>query len=763
MEQIECIQKEVLEICGHLAIDMKKFPLAYDILNKLLEKSPIDPVTLLLLSSAYSKNSEYTNIIGLLSNAVNTGSSTVVSDKRIWARLALSYYKLESFSEAMNAITQALILSGFKNVNPNLYILQCRIFLMADVQQYPLEAVILYFEKTLEVTQLSNIPSLHVEALLSRAQLFGKHGDIDRAIVDLNDAITILKNPEAKSHFDIRDFLSKIRYTYLYSATLHCAKNDSERSSRLLNEGIDLFPHTCHSVQPLCLARSVISCLLKGDLKQTMDLLILEQSNSPDEFQPSIDYMIGRILLQIDSTQNVYQAYEHYQCALNKDSTKPYIWISMGSIYLKLGQVNDALSAYMQAIRLLTESPEEEVSTASTSSMAQRITQTNLGALAWFGISQAYISSKNISSAIEPLLKSMQLLKENDSFLQITTLENLMKKLSANSTSESHEESLEPDFTIVDVPLQCLLDLEFFKDTDVFQVERRIEKELLNYIGRSAHSTNSSIPSSRKQLDTIVTNQSNDVVMNKKYTVDINKNNNNKNNKNKSNSDSEDEKTRKRSNKGIKIEKNKSTKNKNRKRTDIFRRACVSISKRSNNNKSVSSSDAHHTKHIPLQQSRNRSSSLSPSLRANSTLVSSPQCSMHSYRNGIPVHESHQNTAYTNPFYTQMVPINCDCTTSHIVQSVGFSPSPAYASLYRTFSDGSLRASFNNVEYGMPIYTDEMAMPQISNPLYHSQRPRFVAAPPSPSVFPILTAQQTQITPTVMGTYIPSNKSSYHP
>lgn len=748
MEQIECIQKEVSEICGHLAIDMKKFPLAYDILNKLLEKNPIDPVTLLLLSSAYSKNSEYTNIIGLLSNAINTGSSTVVSDKRIWTRLALSYYKLGSFNEAMDAITQALILSGFKNVNPNIYILQCRIFLMADVQQYPLEAVIPYFEKTLEVTQLSNIPSLHVEALLSRAQLFGKHGDIDRAIVDLNDSITILKNPEAKSHFDIRDFLSKIRYTYLYSATLHCAKNDSEQSSRLLNEGIDLFPHTCHSVQPLCLARSVITCLLKGDLKQTMDLLILEQRNSPDEFQPSIDYMIGRILLQIDSTQNVYQAYEHYQCALNKDSTKPYIWISMGSIYLKLGQVNDALSAYMQAIRLLAESPETEVSTASTSSMAQRITETNLGALAWFGISQAYISSRNISSAIEPLSKSMQLLKENDSSLQITTLENLMKKLSANSTSESHEEPLEPDFTIVDVPLQCLLDLEFFKDTDVFQVERRIEKELLNYLGGSAHSTNSSVPSSCKQLDTIVTNQSNDVVMNKKYNVDINK----IKIKNKSNSDSEDEKPGKRTNKGIKIEKNKSTKNKNKKRTDIFRRACVSISKRSNNNNSVSSSDVPHTKHIPLRQSnnKNRSSSLSPSLRVSSTLVSSPQCSMHSYRNGIPVHESHQNMAYTNPFYAQMVPINCDCTTSHIVQSVGFSPSPAYASLYRTFSDGSL------------LYTDKMVMPQISNPLYHSQRPRFVAAPPSPSVFPILTAQQTQITPIVMGTYIPSKKFSYH-
>lgn len=531
--------------------------------------------------------------------------------------------------------------------------------------------------------------------------------------------------------------------------------DDSKLSSRLLNEGINLFPHTCLSVQPLHLARSVISCLLKEDLKETMDLLVLERDHSPDESQPSINYMIGRILLQIDSAESAYQAYEHYQLALNMDSTKPYMWISMGSLYLKLGQVSDALSAYLQAISLITKSPETQVSTVSTSSMAQPISETNLGALAWFGISQAYISTREISSAIEPLAKSMQLLRENDSRLQLTELESLMKRLSAYS-SESHKEPIELDITIVDVPLQCLLDFECFKDSEVFQVESRIEKEMLIYSNDKTYPINSSIPSSCKKFGTFVANQSNDIVTNKKYNTDKNKCN--------SKSESDDEKSGKRCSTGIKIEKTKSRKYKHKKRTDIFRRACVS-DKRSNSN-SASSSGLQQKKRIHLQQphSEKRSSSLSPSLCP--TSISSPQRSMHSYPTGVPVHEQpHSNIAFTNPFYSQMVPVNSDFTAStmsRIVQSGGFSPSPAYVSLYQTCSDGSLRSSYNNPENGMPLYSYTMLMPQIPNPLYHSQRPRFVTNPLSSSMVPILSAQQAQSSQMVMGRFNPSEKFSFH-
>lgn len=502
MEKIELIHTDVLRCCGRLALESGLFPQAFELLTGALDREPTDANTLLLLSKAYMQSSDAASVIRMIVNAINAGVSTIASDSRIWTVLAMSYDQLDWFADSLHAVTQALLLESYYSVDPDLHVMQCRFFLRQGVHQYPLEALLPYFDKMLESVKVGGAAAnVHVEALITRAQLLYKYADFERALVDLELAMKLLN--DKNESFSTGERLAKISYTYLLASVLQFLANRPADSLKLVEDAIVCFSHTAKSVQPLILASGMMSSLMEKDLYATLDRMILEEPHSAPGTAFQMNYIIARLLLQLDPVRNVYEAYGYYRKALNLDIGKPYIWISIGSLYLRLGQVNDALSAYTQGSVLALESASSTANTAGTagaSSGAASASTSSGGsqpsfmenfnnlfaALAWFGIAQTYIFSRDFPSAVEALSRSAQFFAKANNPHQADELQRQAHNLSAHLVRPVS--ALNIEYTIPDVPFQLLLDLLLYEDQDAFSVKGRIERNQESSIMRATAS-----------------------------------------------------------------------------------------------------------------------------------------------------------------------------------------------------------------------------------------------------------------------------------
>ena len=508
MQQMELMQTDVLRCCGRLALESGLYPHAFEMLTRALDREPTDPNTLLLLSKAYLQSSDAASVIRMLVNAINAGVSTIASDSRVWTVLALCYDQLDGFADSLHAVTQALLLESYYSVDPDLHVMQCRFFLRQGVHQYPLEALLPYFDKMLESVKVSAAPAaVHVEALVTRAQLLYKYSEFERALVDLELAIGLLNGK--KESFKTGERLAKISYTYLLASVLQFLSNRASESLKLVEDAIVYFPHTAKSVQPLLLASGMMNSLMERDLYATLDRMVLEEPHSAPGSAFQMNYVIARLLLQLDPVRNVYEAYGYYRRALNLDITRPYTWISIGSLYLRLGQINDALSAYTQGSVLALESVSAPANAgaASTSNgaataggsstAAQSSFMANFNylfaALAWFGIAQTYIFGRDLSSAVDALSRSGQFFVKANNPHQADELQRQADSLSAHLANPGS--SINIEYTIPDVPFQLLLDLLLYEDHDAFTVKDRIERNQEDSITRATAVTFSRSPS----------------------------------------------------------------------------------------------------------------------------------------------------------------------------------------------------------------------------------------------------------------------------
>lgn len=479
---MELMHTDLLRCCGRLALESGLFPLAFEMLTRALDREPTDSNTLLMLSKAYLQSSDAASVIRMLVNAINTGVSTITSDSRVWTVLALCYDQLDGFEDSLHAVTQALLLVSYYTVDPDLHVMQCRFFLKQGVHQYPLEALLPYFDKMLESVKVSGASAnVHVEALVTRAQLLYKYADFERALVDLESAMVLLNSrPEA---FRVGERLFKISYTYLLASTLQFLANRPNDSLKLVEDAIVSYPHTAKSLQPLILANGMMNSVIEKDLVGTLDKMVLEEPHSAKGTAYLMNYIIARILLQLDPVHNVYEAYGYYQRALNLNISKPYTWISIGSLYLRLGQINDALSAYTQGSVLALES-SEAVQRTSTDNSKFLINFNHLfGALALFGIAQTYIFSRDLTSAVEALSRSAQLFAKANNPQQVEELQRQIQTLSIYLNNPVN--TVDVEYTIPDVPFQLLLDLLLYQDYGAFTVKERIEKNQEDSISRA--------------------------------------------------------------------------------------------------------------------------------------------------------------------------------------------------------------------------------------------------------------------------------------
>ncbi|CCF57032.1 hypothetical protein KAFR_0C00360 [Kazachstania africana CBS 2517] len=454
MEDLESLTTDILRACGSMALEMELSTTAINIFSRLLQKNPFDVEALLLLTSGYFETRNYIGVIHTLLGAVNSSESAIVNDFRIWKQLAVSYYKLRRCDDAIHAVDQALSLVQAHNEKEvaldrqQLYLLKCRISILEDSKTQNIEQLLRKFEDAIAEVQDSNTP-YHVEILLSRAQLLKKHRRYQHCEDDLLSIIKILSSPPSRLQFKPQDILNKINYVCHLLVSINVLMNSTDEMN-IANEPLHLqtwgtvlgqlqtalssFQHTTSSSHKLKILMAQLRCLSNIDLQVTVEMLNNEVLVSSGQHCSSLYYMIARVLLKLDGKSNIYQAYECFQKALNLTPERPCLWISVASLYLRLGQLDDALSTYSQAVHLalsIDSGSDKLCNGHQDDSLKQhhKMCYNLFAAFGWFGISQVYTATGDFSQAIDAIGQAIKIFKIADDIRNINNLELVHSKL----------------------------------------------------------------------------------------------------------------------------------------------------------------------------------------------------------------------------------------------------------------------------------------------------------------------------------------------
>lgn len=739
MDNIATLCNEVSLVCGHLAVDMNLMPLAVQLADKVLVKSPGNKGALLLLARIHLLKKEYESVLELLGDCGK--------DTKLWAIFSLACYRLGLCDRAVEAMEQC----HEKEVDEtelhlNLNILQCRILLLADLRNNSLPATVPQFERTLELTQHFNVPTLHLEVLLTRAQLFEKNGDLEKCFFDLQDSISILQNPEAMTHFQIKDFLYKTTFTYLYKIFLQVrTKVTTEPVDQLFQECFQ-FPHSTETIHMITVARSIYSVTVG----EAFDLegFVTEISNASSTLKPFALYIAARILVEFGVKETFHKALEYYQLSLKLNPSKAYVWISMASLHLNLGHYPDALFAFSRAIGIVVTKNDHRYPISRHTFLDSR---SELGALAWYGTAQAYLSTDDIEKALSAIGKAIESLDHVD-------LLEKKKLIEFNDVLQSRDyraiERLKKDMSLPELRLQFFLSpLFYLEENQVFQVECRLERSsfIVPRIMSPVRTSHISVKSSGQQ--------------------DVSK------------------KVKK---KPIKKapEGTKTTKFRNKRKNDIFRRANLSISKSDKNHSSQhkkkapqifdethKSSAGTHISNLREQDftadpnaSRviipNGHNNTTPNIDDNQinnaliahTVTHNPNIAPNQQQHlgylyqgdeqiqSNQIHQHHEAGPFGYPaFISSHTTGIYPASYSHPIQPISFAASPSFY-----YPQQSIEEAFRNNSNGLgeqglpPTFGPPVIMPQFSNPVYISDGARYAANSLQPAVIPMLSAQQPQ-------------------
>jgi len=346
-----------------------------------------------------------------------------------------------------------------------MYVLRCRILLLMDSQHDTLKEGLPAFDKCLHFLEKFDNFNYYLDVLITRAQFFKKFEDI---IGCKNDLIHILKLlDERRNQLKPNDLLIKASYVYHLLATLIYEENPNNHHDAIetIHLGMKNFPHMTSSIKPLSLLETQLIYLNGNDneISTKIDQLKLQIDLDRSKDQALTSYMIARLLLKKNVEQNANQAYEYYQKTLKILPRKPWIWISVASLYLELGQFDDALSTYTQAVNhsLYTDenqSDKSERSLSDASSVASNSSTSNsllpsyelkfnnvFAAIAWFGMSQVYTATgeyKNATDAINQALKLFKIEKDSEN---VNKLKTLLSKLIILEVNNNNGNSIEND------------------------------------------------------------------------------------------------------------------------------------------------------------------------------------------------------------------------------------------------------------------------------------------------------------------------------
>lgn len=560
-DDFQRLNTDILRKCSDLALDMNLLPMTFSLLSKLLSYDSTDIRSLLLLTNAYLKNKSYINVIHLLMDAINSKLDFIINDYRLWKQLAFAYYKLNKYDDAHHAISQALSsvssprlayqrlqvnlennntsnpvtttkhthnniennelnsnltknntttsnhISSYTSLLPKeeeeilkykIFVLNCRISLLAPERTHSISLLLLDFQMALSHIDFQKNISLYLEVLITRAQLFRKYRLMDKCRQDLIQCLTILN--ENKERFKREDLSNKVAYCYYFLIAIEFINNsDFDLALKLISEVHTNFQLPALYLQKILVLEAYIRTIHNpNDGKNFVERLKLEIPIVTDAVKPNLFYALGRLVLQNSTDEDIEKAYSYYQDALGITPTDPIIWISIASLYFDLGQYEDALSTYSQAASL-----------ASSSEILQSCTMFEIrlykkfAALAWFGISQVYCATSQITNAISAINESINILRMENDKVHINELEGIKERLQVSQTkyrrfkesrtvqeiinseeglSDSEKVSsstpgnnIKIDYTIPDVPFELLIEYETYQDQHVFTCEYELD------------------------------------------------------------------------------------------------------------------------------------------------------------------------------------------------------------------------------------------------------------------------------------------------
>lgn len=184
----------------------------------------------------------------------------------------------------------------------------------------------------------------------------------------------------------------------------------------------------------------------------------LTATNYDDEMDCLTWYLLGKAYSLAD---NPRQAYDAFQFSLRKGRDSSLPWLAVGSLYLKMGQLPDALAAYSQAARLLVDDGSLVSAMASAS--------------AWDGLACVYERCDDQAiDAADAYARAAACYRAANEMRAASQAEQRAHSLQAAARGEAPVPSLRP---IPETPMTLLRDIVINAIQDSFDTEDEMSNE----------------------------------------------------------------------------------------------------------------------------------------------------------------------------------------------------------------------------------------------------------------------------------------------
>ncbi|CEP62827.1 tetratricopeptide repeat protein LALA0_S06e04742g [Lachancea lanzarotensis] len=459
--ELDCLLGSSYAVCGRLAFKMGLYHLAVTNFAKSLEKTPHDAGILVDFARALGGQSNQEKIVvSTLVDALQRSNN--YSDERIWAQLAQSYFVLQKPEDAFQSVSRAIAAHETRGTkDADLWVLQSRILLlwMDSDGKMSLETLTPYFLGAVQIAMDSKDTKRELQARLSLAQLYHRFACYTQSQTEVSQAFDLIRNC---SSFELPKPIGVLARCYLYNflCIIKFKLNQKADAYSVLHEAMNILPQVSGTAR--LLATLAQFYMIDGDLanlKSLIPAMILEKeclaANDTTRLY-LFSWLLGRIFDMLDDTK---QSYEYYQLAVNYKPQSASLWIGIGSLYLRMGQFEDAHIAFSHALNYSSKLENFE------HPFLLRFNRL-FAAFAWVGLSQVFIGTFRKQNALDALRQASVLFTSEGDLIHARHIERIFSDVLASSNEHSA-------YIIMNVPPQILLELFLYYDAGVFSADLR--------------------------------------------------------------------------------------------------------------------------------------------------------------------------------------------------------------------------------------------------------------------------------------------------
>lgn len=330
--------------CGLCALSMGHLNLAFQACTSALELDPANPVALCTISATYREDDARTKSLGgtdagatLLADAIATYPA-LAHDPRVLKELAHCQYARGHFDQA-HATLERVLATAEGDADAQAWLLDGRALARMRVARHvPITAL-----RTAAARAQRDAATLRAARSELAAVLYAE-GDTEAATAELNLTLALPPPSEREKN--------ELAYTWSALAVGREAAGDVGGALQLCElvaatlgvcPGLLITEAYLLLVQPTRERCEKAVYLVEEALQRTGDHPEMKEG----DFLPY--YLLGYLHAFLDDAP---KAYEALHVALSRAPTLAFPWLSVGALYLKLGQLRDLLAAYLKAAKL---------------------------------------------------------------------------------------------------------------------------------------------------------------------------------------------------------------------------------------------------------------------------------------------------------------------------------------------------------------------------------------------------------------------------